>query len=169
MAAPRTWILARLSRVAPLGIAIILIGAFPLLAHRLKYPSFVDYATLHDGAVSDAQSHAVGMVKELNTYLVSTTTLLLGGLGWYLSQYRPPKSQIVRTAFFASVAFLTLAYIYAGFTNVELTNELAQNSLALMPCYSLVLHYLEMEIWTCGIASVLMVWVFTDAVMRGKL
>ncbi len=90
-------------------------------------------------------------------------------MGWYLSQYRPPKSAIVHTAFFAAVAFVTLAYVYAGLTNVELTDELAQNSLALKPKTSLVLYYLEMEIWTCGIASVLMLGVFADAVTRGKL
>jgi hypothetical protein len=157
------------SRLVPLGIAIMLMTAYALLAHALRHPSFVDLVTLKDGAVSEAQLQAVDMVKELNTYLVSTTTLLLGGLGWYLSQYRPPKSRIVHMAFFASVAFLTLAYIYAGLTNVELTDELAQNSLALKPGFSLVLYYLEMEIWTCGIASVLMLSVFTEAVTKGKL
>src|SRR5262245_34651192 len=157
------------SRLIPLGIAIALMAAGALLAHVLRYPQFVDLVTLTNGAVSDAQSHALDMVKELNTYLVSTTTLLLGGLGWYLSQYRPPKSRVVHTVFFASVVFLTLAYIYAGLTNVELADELAQNSLALKPGSSLVLYYLEMEIWTCGIASVLMLGVFTDAVTKGKL
>jgi hypothetical protein len=157
------------SRLMPLGIAIILMSVYALLAHFAWRPSFVDLTQLKDGNVSAAQSQAVDMVKALNTYLVSTTTLLLGGLGWYLSQYRPPKSRIVHTAFFAAVAFLTLAYVYAGLTNSELTDELAQNSLALKPSTSLVLHYLEMEIWTCGIASILMLGVFTDAVTRGKL
>jgi hypothetical protein len=157
------------SRLVPLGIAILLMTAYALLAYALRHPSFVDLVTLKDGAVSDAQSQAVDMVKELNTYLLSTTTLLLGGLGWYLSHYHPPKSRVVHTAFFASVAFVTLAYIYAGLTNVELTNDLAQNSLALKPGSSLVLHYLEMEVWTCGIASVLMLSVFTDAVTKGTL
>ena len=157
------------SRLVPLGIAITLAIVFAVLANALQRPPFEDFVNLPNGAVSDAQSHALDMVKELNTYLVSTTTLLLGGLGWYLSHYRPPKSTSVHAAFFSSVAFLTLAYIYAGLTNVELTGELAQNSLALKPGSSLILYYLEMEIWTCGIASLLMVLVFTDAVTKGKL
>jgi hypothetical protein len=144
-------------------------AVYALVAYFWWRPALVDLVPLKNGEVSDAQSQAIDMVKELNTYLVSTTTLLLGGLGWYLSQYRPPKSAIVHTAFFASVAFLTLAYVYAGLTNVELTDELAQNSIALTPTTSLVLFYLEHEIWTCGIASVLMLAVFTDAVTKGKL
>ena len=157
------------SRLVPLGIAITAMAVYALLAQFVWRPTLVDLVALKDGEVSAAQSQTVDMVKELNTYLVSTTTLLLGGLGWYLSQYRPPKSAIVHTVFFGSVAFLTLAYVYAGLTNVELTDELAQNSLALTPKTSLVLYYLEMEIWTCGIASVLMLGVFTDAVTKGKL
>jgi len=157
------------SRLVPLVVSIVLMGVYAWLTYALRHPPFVDLTTLKDGVVSAAQSQAVSMVKELNTYLVSTTTFLLGGLGWYLSQYKPPKSMVVHTAFFASVAFLTLAYMYAGLTNVELTDELAQNSLALKPGGSLVLYYLEMEIWTCGIASVLMLGVFTDAVTKGKL
>jgi hypothetical protein len=156
------------SRLVPLAIAIILTVACAVVAHVLRYPSFVNIVTLTGGTVSDAQAQAVGMVKELNTYLVSTTTLLLGGLGWYFSQYAPPKSRVLRTAFFASVGFVTLAYIYAGLTNVELTDELAQDSLALKPQSSLVLFYLETEIWACGVASVLMLWVFAEAVTKEK-
>ncbi len=157
------------SRLVPLCIAVVLMVVYAVLAQFVWRPTLVDLVALKDGGVSAAQSQTVDMVKELNTYLISTTTLLLGGLGWYLSQYRPPKSAIVHTFFFASVAFLTLAYVYAGLTNVELTDELAQNSLALTPRTSLVLYYLAMEIWTCGIAAVLMLAVFTDAVTKGKL
>ncbi len=142
---------------------------YALSAHYWWRPSLVDLVELKNGDVSAAQSQALDMVKEFNTYLVSTTTLLLGGLGWYLSHFKSPKPTIVHAAFFAAVAFLILAYVYAGLTNVELTGELAQNSLALVPETSLVLHYLEMEIWTCGIASVLMLIVFADAVTKGLL
>ncbi|HKE88153.1 MAG TPA: hypothetical protein VKB50_30565 [Vicinamibacterales bacterium] len=160
---------SRPSRLVPLAIAIILMCTYALLAFFVRQPTFVNLTPLENGELTAAQLQAIDVVKELNTYLVSTTTLLLGGLGWYLSQYQPPKSKIVHTAFFASVAFLILAYAYAGLTNVELTDELAQNSLALQPRTSLVLHYLEMQIWTCGIASILMVAVFADAVTKGKL
>ena len=110
----------------PLGIAIALMAAYALLAHFVRHPSFVDLVTLKDGEVSASQSQAVDMVKELNTYLVSTVTLILGGLGWYLSQYRPPKLRSSTPRSLAAVAFVALAYVY-GVTNVELTDELAQN------------------------------------------
>jgi hypothetical protein len=157
------------SRLVPLAVATAAMIGYALLAHYAWPPHFVNLTVLKDGDVTDAQSQAVDMIKELNGYLVSTTTLLLGGLGWYLSEYQPPKSVVVHTAFFASVGFVVLALIYAGMTNVELTDELAQNSLALVPETSRVLYYLEMEIWTCGIAAVLMLGVFTDAVTKGKL
>lgn len=166
MAAQR---LSKSSRLVPLAIAIVLMFAYASVAFFVRQPSFVDLTPLRNGELTAAQLQTIDVVKELNTYLVSTTTLLLGGLGWYLSQYQPPNSKVVHTAFFGSVAFLILAYAYAGLTNVELTDELAQNSLALQPKTSLVLHYLEMQIWACGIASVLMVAVFADAVTKGKL
>jgi hypothetical protein len=156
-------------RVIPLLVALAAMSGYAFVAQWRWYPPLVDLTRLADGTITEAQGQAVDMVKELNTYLISTTTLLLGGLGWYLSQYKPPKSRIVHTAFFASVAFVVLALVYAGMTNVELTDELAQNSLALGPGRSSILFYLEREIWTCGIAAVLMLGVFTDAVTKGKL
>ena len=54
----------------------------------------------------------------------------------------------------ASVAFLLLAYVSAGLTDVELTDEFAQNSIARTPSTSLV---------------VLMLTVFSDPVTKGKL
>ena len=161
--------LDKFPRLIPLLVALVAMSGYAIVAQWRWYPPLVDLTALANGAITEAQGQAVDMVKELNTYLVSTTTLLLGGLGWYLSQYKPPKSRIVHTAFFASVAFLTLALVYAGMTNVELTDELAQNSLALDPGRSSILFYLEREIWTCGIAAVLMLGVFTDAVTKGKL
>ena len=61
------------SRLVPLGIAITLMAVFVVLANAFQRPSFEDFVNLPDGAVSDAQSHALDMVQELNTYLVSTT------------------------------------------------------------------------------------------------
>ena len=159
----------RFPRLVPRVIALVAMATYAGLAQWSWYPPLVDLTPLTNGAITDAQGQSVDMVKELNTYLVSTTTLLLGGLGWYLSQYKPPTSPIVHAAFFTSVAFVVLALIYAGMTNVELTDELAQNSLALVPGRSSILFYLEREIWTCGIAAVLMLGVFTDAVTKGKL
>ena len=157
------------SRLIPLGAALVVVAAFWIAAPHWLEPRFVDLAKLADGSLTDSQSSAIDMVKELNGYLVSTTTLLLGGLGWYLSQYRPPTSRVVHAAFFASVGFVILALIYAGLTDVQLADELAQTSIALTPGTSRILYYLEMEIWTCGISAVLMLGVFTDAVTKGKL
>jgi hypothetical protein len=157
------------TRLVPLIMAAATTIVYALLAYYVWPPQFVNLTALKDGSVTAAQLQALTMIKELNSYLVSTTTLLLGGLGWYLSQYQPPKSAVVHTVFFASVGFVVLALIYAGMTNVELTDELAQNSLALTPETSRVLYYLEMEIWTCGIATALMLGVFSDAVTKGKL
>lgn len=157
------------SRLIPLAAALAAVAIYWLIAPHWLEPRFVDLKALTDGSLTDTQSSAIDMVKELNGYLVSTTALLLGGLGWYLSQYRPPTSRLVHAAFFASVGFVVLALIYAGLTDVQLADELAQNSIALTPGTSRILYYLEMEIWTCGISAVLMLGVFTDAVTRGKL
>src|SRR5262249_353496 len=78
--------ISRTSRLIPLGAALVAVAVFWIAAPHWLEPKFVNFATLADGSLSDTQSSAIDMVKELNGYLVSTTALLLGGLGWYLSQ-----------------------------------------------------------------------------------
>jgi hypothetical protein len=157
------------SRLIPLAAAVALVAAFWYWAPHWIHFSFDDLKSPDGGSLTDTQSSAIDMVKELNNYLVSTTALLLGGLGWYLSQYKTPTSKIVHAAFFASVGFVALALVYAGLTDVQLADELAQSSLALTPGRSSILYYLEIEVWACVIAAILMLAVFTNAVTKGKL
>jgi hypothetical protein len=153
---------------APVVAAAIVVFLFLIVVWsklKLRGP---DFEALAEGRLTDAQTQALDSINELNAYLISLTTLMFGGLGWYISQYRPTTSVLVRWIFFSTVGLLAVAYWYAGQAYSEIAGELAQNALALTPDYSRILYYVEIQFVACATASVLILTVFADAVTRGK-
>ncbi len=169
----RVWTLA--SRLAlgvgasllPVLAAAALIGLFVWFVPRALEPAFTDYRSLDKGTLVDAQTQALAMVKELNSYLISLSTLIVGGVGWYLSQYRSAlRPAITRTAFFFAVGLMGLAAWYAFQTYAQIVTELAQDVIALTPGQSRILWYLQLESASCGIGILLLLLIFADAVTR---
>jgi hypothetical protein len=149
-------------------VAIYVVAAFAFVVPRIVDLGTVDIAALENGELSAAQTETLGMVRELNAYLISLATLMFGGLGWYLSQYRPTTSQVIRAMFFTTAGLLALAYWYAAHAYSRTAAELAQNALGLKPGYSRILYYFELEFIACATAGVLILLVFADAVTRGE-
>lgn len=61
-----------------------------------------------------------------------------------------------------------LSFWYAAMTYAELTAELGQNLIALVPRQSRVLYYVEMEVAASGVAAALILTIFADTVTRHK-
>jgi len=156
-------------RTLPMIAAAYAVGAFVLIVPRVIEPGGPDLKALVDGELTDAQTYTLDMVKEFNTYLMSITALAFGGLGWYLSQYRPAKSAVLRAVFFATVGFLALAIWYAALAYSQTASELAQDAIGLRPGMSRILYYLQLEFLACAIAGVLILIVFADAVTRAPV
>ena len=144
----------------------VLVLLFIVIVPRLLEPTGPNFDTLVNGQLTDAQTQTIEMVKELNAYLVSMVTLMFGGLGWYLTQYRPGSGLLLRGVFFSTVGFLALAYWYAGRVYAEVAAELAQQALGVQPGASRILYWLELEFAASGVAGVLILVVFADAVTR---
>jgi len=157
-------------RFLPLLLAAYIVVMFCVIAQRVTKPERPDlhYQDVPQGALTEAQTQTLNMIKELNAYLISMTTLLFGGLGWYLSQFRPTSSPLIRAVFFSTVGFLALAFWYAAMTYGQITSDLSKNELNVTPGSSWILSYLELEFAACAVAGVLMLLVFADAVTRGK-
>lgn len=160
--------ISRLRRVGPILIAFYVVAAFAYIAPRILEPSGPNLAAVPGGQLTDAQGKTLDTIKEFNSFLISMTTFMFAGLGWYLSAYRPTYSLMVRTVFFCTVGFLSLAYWYAARSYVHTTSELAQNALGLTPGASRVLFDIELEFAACAIAGALTLLVFADAVTRGR-
>ena len=153
--------------LAPLGAAAALVGAFFWIVPQSLAPDFVNYQPLETGTLSGAQSQTVTMAKELNSYLISLTTLIFGGFGWYVTQHKPSmRPDFVRATFFSAVGFTSLAAWYAFQAYAQLVSELAQDTLALVPGQSRILYYLELEAASCGCGALLILLVFAAAVTR---
>lgn len=155
-------------RAMPIVVAVLVVGAFSLIAPAVAEPDGPVLASVKDGTLTDAQAQTLDTVKELNAYLISLTTLMFGGLGWYLSQYRPATSPVLRGIFFTTAGFLALAFWYAAQTYSQTASELAQDSLGVKPGASRILFYVQLEFAACAIAAVLILLVFADAVTRAR-
>lgn len=155
-------------RVLTIGIPFAVVVLFAVIVPWLLEPSGPNLDALVNGELTDAQTMTLDMVKELNAYLVSMVTLMFGALGWYLSQYRAGSGLFLRTVFFSTVGFLALAYWYAGRVYAEIAAELAQQALGVQPGASRILYWLELEFAASGVAGVLVLLVFADAVTRAK-
>ena len=147
---------------------VVFVLLFAVIVQWLREPDAVNFETLTQGTLTDAQAQTLDMVKELNAYLVSMVTLMFGGLGWYLSQYRVSSGPLLRGVFFSTVGLLALAYWYAGRVYAEIAAELAQQALGVQPGASRILYWLELEFAASGVAGVLVLLVFADAVTRRK-
>lgn len=158
----------RARTVLTLVSPVVFLLLFAAVAPRLLEPTGPNLDTLVNGDLTDAQMQTLDMVKELNAYLVSMVTLMFGGLGWYLSQYRAGSGLFLRGVIFSIAGFLALAYWYAGRVYAEMAAELAQQALGVQPGASRILYWLELEFAASGIAGVLVLLVFADAVTRAK-
>jgi hypothetical protein len=159
---------AHRERLLSLGIAVVGIALLVAIVAWWREPTVVPVSLGETRELNEAQEQTIEMVKELNAYLISMTTLMFGGLGWYLTQHRPTQSVWVHTAFFASAGLLVVSFWYAAMTYAELTAELGQNLIGLEAERSRVLFYLEMEMMACGVAALLILIVFADTVTRQK-
>ena len=162
----RSW--GAYKRLLPLLVAAYVVGAVAIVAPRITEPSGPMLAPVRDGALTPAQAYTLDIVKQLNSFLVSMTTLMFGSLGWYLSQYRSSIAPLTRAVFFSTVGFLALAFWYAAQTYAETVAELSQNVLGVTPGESRILFYLQLEFAVCAIAGVLILLVFADAVTRSE-
>jgi hypothetical protein len=150
----------------PVAVAVYVVGMFAFLVPMWLEPNGPALPALGAG-LTQAQQYTLDSVKQLNSFLISTTTLMFGWVGWYLSQYRPSTvAPVTRAIFFSVVGFLSLAFWYAAQTYAETTTELAQNVLGITPGESRILFYLQLEFAVCAVASVLILLVFADAVTR---
>jgi len=165
---------ARLRPIAenlgPIVAAAVLVAAFAMMVPDWRDPGFVNLVDVVDGHLTNSQEQTITMVKELNSYLISITTIIFGGLGWYLTHNKSGMRPLfTRTALFTCAGLVSLAAWYAFKTYSELASELSQNSLALLPGGSRVFYYVELECIACGIAALLMLLIFADAVTRRRL
>ena len=157
----------RYRTLLPVAVAFYVVVAFAFVAPMVVEPNGPSLPSLGNGALTQAQAYTLDSVKQLNSFLISMTTLMFGWVGWYLSQYRPATvAPLTRAIFFTIVGFLGLGYWYAARTYAETTAELAQNVLGITPGESRILFYLQLEFAVCAIASVLILLVFADAVTR---
>lgn len=158
-----------MATVAQIAIALILVAGFSVAVSRWREPDFVNYQELNGGDLSEAQEQTLTMAKELNSYLISTTTLIFGALGWYLTQYRAAvRPGVTRVAFFTAIGLMSVAAWYAYQTYAQIVSELAQDALAVTPGQSRILYYFELESAACGAGALLMLMVFADAVTRKR-
>ncbi len=138
-----------------------------IVYRQLGAPGYPDYLPLSDGKLTEAQKQAISMTTELNKYFISLATLIFGGLGFGLTQYRVTVDRTTLVLTLPIVlTLLGSTYFYAFWTYAQMTMDLAQDSLSLYPGHSRALYYVEMEFWACLGASVTMVCLFVDVVLR---
>lgn len=107
-------------------------------------PSVVDFANID--RLSDADKAAIDMAKEPNKYLASFASLLTAALGYYTTKL-PKRGPWLTVALVLCLALVSLTLLFGYLSYAELTSELAQSALALLPGRSRVLFFLEMEFW----------------------
>ena len=153
-------------RMLSLAIAFVAVGLVVRVATWWYEPVVVAASLGERHELTGAQEQTIGMIKELNSYLISLTTLMFGGLGWYLTRRRRSSGIVLQTAFFGAAALLAVSFWYAAMTYAELATELGQNLVGLVAKHSRVLYDLEMEVTTSGIAALLILVIFADTVTR---
>jgi hypothetical protein len=159
---------AHRDRLFSASIAFVCVALLVLIVSWWREPTVVTRSLGETHHLSEAEEQTIAMIKELNGYLISMTTLMFGGLGWYLTQHRPSPTMWLQTAFFSASALLAVSFWYAAMTYAELTAELGQNLIGLVARESRVLYYVEMEVTACGVAAVLILIIFADTVTRPK-
>lgn len=158
----------RRERLLALAMALVSVALLVRLVAWWREPVVLPASLGEQHELTGAQQQTIDMVKELNGYLISMTTLMFGGLGWYLTQHRPSPGMWLQAAFFAAAALLAVSFWYAGMTYAELTAELGQNLIGLVARHSRVLYDLEMEMTASGVAALLILVIFADTVTRAK-
>lgn len=160
----------RFAAIAPLLAAFLCVMIFAVAAPTLIGLGFVDYTYLDNGDLQAAQQHTLDWVKELNSYLISSSTLIIGGVGWYLTNYSSAmRPRLVRSLFFCAVGLTFLASWYGFRVYTQVVTELSQDALALTPGHSRILMFLELEGAACGMGAILLVSLFADAVTRRRI
>jgi preprotein translocase subunit SecG len=71
-------------------------------------------------------------------------------------------------AFLFVVILLGLTYLFSYKTYSQVTAELAQNALGLIPGKSRILYHLEMEFWTFLGASITILVILISLLFRGE-
>jgi hypothetical protein len=158
----------RRERVLSAAIALVSIVLLLTIVSWWREPLVVPASLGAEHELTEAQEQAIDMVKELNAYLISMTTLMFGALGWYLTHHRPSPTMWLQTGFFSAAGLLVVSFWFAAMTYAELTAELGQNLIGLVARHSRVLYYLEMEVAAAGAATVLILVIFADTVTRQK-
>jgi len=158
----------RRDRLLALSIALVCVVLLIIVVSWWREPTVNTRPLGEKHELTDAQGQTITVIKDLNGYLISMTTLMFGGLGWYLTQHRPSPTMWLMAAFYAAAALLAVSFWYAAMTYAELTAELGQNLIGLVANESRILYYLEMEVTACGVAAVLILIIFADTVTRQR-
>ena len=151
-----------------MAIAFVAVWLLMSVATWWSEPAVVAVSLGDRHELTGAQEETIAMVKELNGYLISMTTLMFGGLGWYLTRRQRSSGTALQAAFFGAGALLAVSFWYAAMTYAELTAELGQNLIGLVAKHSRILYDLQMEVTASGIAALLILIIFADTVTRQK-
>ena len=155
---------AKARRLSALIVALAAVIVLYLVAAWWRDTKPLLVSLGQESNVTDAQDKTIDMVKELNGYLISMTTLLFGGLGWYLTKHPRASTFWVQAFFFGAAACLVVSFWQAAMTYAEMTSELGQNVIGLIAGKSRVLYHLELELMACGAAAILILAIFADSV-----
>ena len=148
---------------------IVFIGVLVFLQNYHEC-SFSDYGNSRlGGKINDAQKQTILLITELNKYILSINTLLMGALGFYLTKFPKitSKKWIEATYILAAMFFVTSFY-YGFKVFSELTGNLAQDVLALQPTASDVFYYLKMSIYPSAISSLVLLVMFVLGVFTNR-
>jgi hypothetical protein len=74
----------------------------------------------------------------------------------------------IASGFLIALVLLGVTYFFSFMTYSQMTSELAQNALGVIPGKSRILYYLEMEFWTFLGASLIMLFIFVFVLFTAK-
>jgi hypothetical protein len=145
----------------------LIIGAVALIIFLITYREirfiFPDYIELPDGVIKQNQATAIGMINELNKFLLSINTTLFGFAGFFLNNYKSTiSSPINGIAYFIALILLSIGLFFAFKVYTELLSNLSQNSLDINPETSRILFYLRMEFEVCCSSTLTLLAIFVS-------
>lgn len=152
----------------PAIFALAAVG-FVIYTYVDKTPGFVDLQRLPMGDLNKAQEQTLTMIRELNKFLISLVTLMFGGVAFFLMHYRKEVRVVpIAVGLLFALVLLGVTYFFGFMTYSQLTTELAQNALGVIPGKSRILYYLELEFWTFLGASLTILLLFVFVLFTAK-
>jgi hypothetical protein len=137
-----------------LGLAIICLG-YMLVRIVSDRPSLSDLTSL-EKEITEVQSKSIDLAIETNKFLISVTTLLIGGVAFMVkalgTDHRPGHTLTLILLF----ALICLTYWFGLKAYGQVTAELSQSAIGLKPDKSYILYYLEMEFRSCLVSAIIL-------------